>query len=377
MVVPGQSIPDSRTAPRGVHPPGRPPSDVVSAAYLHRLIPGELSSCDKAGSFLQSGFWGGFKARFGWTARAFLADWAGAGLMPLLVLWRPLAPALSFAYVPGGPELPPDFPGDDGARNGALGELARALGPLLPGDTAFIRFDPPWYTEGAGTPPPRIGPPFTRAGADVQPPDTVLIDLAPSEDEILRGMKPKWRYNIGLAEKKGVVTDRRDERGLDAFYALYGETAKRDGIAIHGPEYYRTLFACSREQAGQELRLYLAFHEGAPIAGSIVLFRGAAAVYLYGASSNQKRNLMAPYALQWRAIADARTAGCGEYDLYGIPPREDPAHPMAGLYRFKTGFGGRIVHRSGSWDYPYRRVRKNLFVLAETLRKFLRSIKKR
>jgi lipid II:glycine glycyltransferase (peptidoglycan interpeptide bridge formation enzyme) len=190
-------------------------------------------------------------------------------------------------------------------------------------------------------------------------------------------MKPKWRYNIGLAEKKGVVTERRDERGLEVFYALYGETAKRDGIAIHGPEYYRTLFACSREQPGQELRLYLAFHEGAPVAGSIVLFRGAAAVYLYGASSNQKRNLMAPYALQWRAIQDARAAGCGEYDLYGIPPREDPAHPMAGLYRFKTGFGGRIIHRSGSWDYPYRRVRKTLFTLAEGLRKFLRSMKKR
>jgi lipid II:glycine glycyltransferase (peptidoglycan interpeptide bridge formation enzyme) len=86
---------------------------------------------------------------------------------------------------------------------------------------------------------------------------------------------------------------------------------------------------------------------------------------------------MAPYALQWQAIQDARAAGCTEYDLYGIPPREDPAHPMAGLYRFKTGFGGRIIHRSGSWDYPYRSVRKNLFTAAESLRKFFRSIKKR
>jgi lipid II:glycine glycyltransferase (peptidoglycan interpeptide bridge formation enzyme) len=225
--------------------------------------------------------------------------------------------------------------------------------------------------------PPRIDPPFTRARADVQPPDTVLLDLSPVEEEILRGMKPKWRYNIGLAEKKEILVERQDERGLPAFYALYRETAKRDGIAIHGPEYYTALFASPREKTGVELRLYLAFHEGVPLAGIIVLFRGPAAVYLYGASSNQKRNLMAPYALQWRAMQDARAAGSREYDLYGIPPREDPTHPMAGLYRFKTGFGGRIIHRSGSWDYPYHGVRKNLFTAAEQVRKFLRSLKKR
>ncbi|MFP3089036.1 peptidoglycan bridge formation glycyltransferase FemA/FemB family protein [Treponema sp. TIM-1] len=345
--------------------------------YLRGIIPAELSCCGKAGSFLQSDFWGDFKARFGWTARAFLADWAGAEALSLLILWRPLAPALSFAYVPWGPELPPAFPTDDGARNGALKELAQALRSLLPGNTAFIRFDPPWYTEGAETAPPRIDPPFSRAGMDVQPPDTVIMGLAASEEELLGGMKPKWRYNIGLAAKKGVVVDRRDEQDLDVFYALYRETAKRDGIAIHGPEYYKTLFVCSREKSAQEFRLYLASHEGVPIAGSIVLFRGPEAVYLYGASSNQKRNLMAPYALQWRAMQDARAAGCMEYDLYGIPPREDPTHPMAGLYRFKTGFGGRIIHRSGSWDYTYRGARKSLFTVAESLRKFLRSIKKR
>jgi lipid II:glycine glycyltransferase (peptidoglycan interpeptide bridge formation enzyme) len=205
----------------------------------------------------------------------------------------------------------------------------------------------------------------------------VLVDLAPTGEEILGAMKPKGRYNIGLAAKKGVVVERRDEAGLDIFYALYGETAKRDGIAIHGPGYYQTLFACSRETAAQEVRLYLAFHEGEPLAGVIVLFRGPRAVYLYGASSNQKRNLMAPYALQWRALQDAKASGCIEYDLYGIPPREDPSHPMAGLYRFKTAFGGRIVHRSGSWDYAYRPLRKNLFTAAERARKFLWSLKKR
>jgi lipid II:glycine glycyltransferase (peptidoglycan interpeptide bridge formation enzyme) len=279
---------------------------------------------------------------------------------------RRLAPGFSFAYVPWGPELPEDFA--DGGES--LPELARALKPLLPGNTAFIRFDPPWYTEGAGTPPPVVGAPFYRAGADVQPPDTVLIDLSPAEEDIQGQMNPKWRYNTRLAARKGVLVDRVDEEGLPAFYALFRETGKRDGIAIHSLDYYRTLFSCCRDYpgGGQEVRLYLASHEGEPVAAIVTLFRGDEAVYLYGASSDRKRNLMASYALQWQAMRDAKAAGCLCYDLFGIPPNEDPAHSMAGLYRFKTGFGGRIVHRPGSWDYAYRPT-AGLFKTAESIRK--------
>jgi lipid II:glycine glycyltransferase (peptidoglycan interpeptide bridge formation enzyme) len=333
---------------------------------------------------LQSGFWGSFKARFGWNARGFLAEWGEWGARPLLLIRRRLAPGISFAYVPWGPELPGDFPRDGDSRNRALEELARALRSFLPKDTAFIRFDPPWYTEGADTPPPPVFKPFTRAGADVQPPDTVLVDLGPPEEAILRGMKPKGRYNIRLAAKKGVSVRRADEGGLPAFYALLRETSKRDGIAIHGIDYYRTLFAHCRDYPprGQELpdhpdiRLYLAEEGRDILAALIVLIRGGSAVYLYGASSDRKRNLMAPYALQWKAMADARAAGCVEYDLFGIPPGNDPKHPMAGLYRFKTNFGGRIIHRPGSWDYTYKPLMKGLFIRAESLRKRIRDIKK-
>ena len=123
--------------------------------------------------------------------------------------------------------------------------------------------------------------------------------------------------------------------------------------------------------------LYLAEHEGDVLAGIVTLFRGKEAVYLYGASSDRKRNLMAPYALQLKAMEDAKAYGCSEYDLFGIPPNEDPSHPMAGLYRFKTGFGGRIIHRPGSLDYPCRPLIYHLFRAAETLRKTLRTIKKK
>jgi lipid II:glycine glycyltransferase (peptidoglycan interpeptide bridge formation enzyme) len=284
-----------------------------------------------------------------------------------LVLCRRLGPGISFAYVPWGPELPEGF--DAAASASAAAELAAALRPLLPRTAAFIRFDLPWYSEEGA--PASASPlrPFVRAAADVQPPDTALVNLAAEEVAILGAMKPKWRYNVGLAEKKGVAlrvsapslgNRRQFDADFESYYRIYKETAERDGISIHGAEYYRSLFELASDSPEADIRLYMASHEGEDIAGIVTLFRGVGAVYLYGASASHKRNLMAPYALQWRAMRDAKAAGCLFYDLFGIPPSDDPNHPMAGLYRFKTGFGGRIIHRPGSWDYPYRPLAKAL-----------------
>jgi len=362
---------------------------------LVELRPAELTVCSNATSFLQTGFWGSVKSRFGWKALAFSAEWKtadGAELFSLLALYRRLGPGVGFAYIPWGPELPPEYDGT--ACITAAKELAAGLRSLLPKNTTFIRFDFPWFTDEA------IPRPFTRA-VDVQPPNTVLVDIAHEETAILANMKSKWRYNIGLAEKKGVAvrcifasafaeTTTADIRTtaygeLDAFYRIFTETAARDGISIHPKKYYVAFF----EEAAKhniDARLYLASHEGEDLAGIVTVFRGRVGVYLYGASSNNKRNLMAPYSLQWKAIRDAKSAGCTVYDLFGIPPRppeEMPDHPMAGLYRFKTGFigdegaGGSIVHRPGCWDYPCRPVVKALYSIAEKIRKKMWDIKKK
>jgi lipid II:glycine glycyltransferase (peptidoglycan interpeptide bridge formation enzyme) len=362
---------------------------------LHKA---DLPTCDNAESFLQSGFWGWFKARFGWDAFAFRAVWDISSSetksrveKPLLVLRRRLMPGFALAYVPWGPELPGTYADGISAdgfdtRETALRELAPSLRKLLPRDTVFIRFDIPWYaTEESPLPGPP--PPFVRSLADVQTPDTVLIDLSCSMDSIHEQMKPKWRYNSRLALKKGVSVNRVGVEQLDVFYGLLKETAQRDGIAIHGAEYYRTLFenagiggaGTGNDYPGKKLdiRLYLAEHEGEAIAGIVTLFRGPKAVYLYGASSGKKRNLMAPYALQVKAMEDAKASGCMEYDLYGIPPNNEPSHPMAGLYLFKTGFGGKIVHRPGCWDYPCYNLLYHVYFLAERVRKWLLNRRKR
>lgn len=348
---------------------------------------------DRAASFLQSDFWGDFKAEYGWNPIRIMIEAKGAS-SPLLVLVRRLGAGLCFAYVPHGPCLE----STDQSRAGLLAELSDSLGPHLPKGCLFIRYDPPWYEleaigseeagEGTGRAReivrPIIGPPLRRAAADVQPPDTVFVDVAPSEESILAAMKPKWRYNIRLAEKKGVVVEDAGIEGIPEFYELYRATSARDRIALHPRAYYSRLFSLAAEQKAAEregspdLRLWIARHEGQALAAIVTLFRGEDAVYLYGASSDEKRNLMPAYALQWAAMRAAKAAGCRRYDLFGIPPSDDPNHAMAGLYRFKTGFGGAIAHRAGSWDFPLRPLAYSGFRAVERARAwYFKDFKKR
>ena len=323
-------------------------------------------------SFLQSSMWGEFKSCFGWNAKAFQIEWLQfkEQKTALLVLCRFLAPGFSFAYVPWGPNLPLDF--CESQRQKAAAELAVKLKPFLSNSAAFIRFEPKWLKcEEQDEKFLKAG--FKKAAVAVQPPDTVIIDLNKTCDELLMQMKSKWRYNISLAEKKGVHVKLNGIEEIETFYNLLKETALRDGIAVHGLSYYKTLF----EINGDNICLYTASHNGDFLAAIVVLFWGKEAIYLYGASSNNKRNMMAPYALQWKAMRDAKDKGCSSYDLFGIPPDENPNHPMAGLYRFKTGFGGNIIHRGGTWDYPYKPIIYSFFKIAEVFRKKMMNIKKR
>ena len=349
----------------------------VSARYIttNMVISPAPAGCALSSTFLQSSFWGDFKTRFGWKAHSFSItlepEFTSVPPLSLLVLTRKVA-SITFGYVPWGPQFPDSLTLGTAARARLTAELASCLKPLLPG-LVFIRFDLPWPVLNDGPEPPPGYAPLRKAPVTVQAPDTVIIDLIRQEDAILAAMKPKWRYNIRLGEKKTAVTRCGVERLAD-FYALLEETARRDHIFIHHESYYRTLFELAETgPATPSVSLYLAEYEQKPVAGLIALFYQKEAVYLYGASSSENRNLMAPYALQWRAMRDAKAAGCAFYDLFGIPPTDDPRHPMAGLYRFKTGFGGTIIHRAGCYDYAYKPVLGGLFHAAEHLRKALRK----
>jgi lipid II:glycine glycyltransferase (peptidoglycan interpeptide bridge formation enzyme) len=328
----------------------------------------------EAPHLFQSGFWCRFKERFGWTPLAFrvgMGDGEGEREIPLFLHLRTLVHGFSIAYVPFGPTFPRGL-GED-TRWTLLSHIAEALGKELPSPCRMIRFDLPWE-KPSKVENLRLHPhPDTRlykAPMDIQPPDTVVLDLTQTEEELLLGMKPKTRYNVRLALKKGVEVRQGRVEDLSEWYKLYRETAERDRIAIHPYAYYRTLFDLSLSYGGDspQLSLFLAFYEGTLVGGIIAALFKDEAFYLYGASSNQHRNVMASYLLQWEAIKWAKQGGATQYDLFGIPPTEDPAHPMGGLYRFKTGFGGRILHRWGSWDYPLHGIPYKIYRQAERFR---------
>lgn len=293
-------------------------------------------------------------------------EWDG-GSFPLSVLTRRLPLGMTLAYAPHGPDA---VFAEDPAR---LEALSRALRQHLPKNTVCVRWDlvtgtrvPPASDDedekNVDPVPPRLPRPFRKPAADVQPPDTVIVSLA-DDDTLLARMHKKTRYNIRLAEKKGVTVEKTGVAALSDWYLLYRQTAERDRISIHSETYYRDLFAHA-----PNLSLWLARYEGTLLAGNIVLRHGKLATYLYGASSNEHRNLMAPYALQQAAMHDAWEQGAVEYDMFGIPPTDDPAHPMHGLYRFKNGFGGDRVHRLGAWDFVFRPLFWTLWTRADALR---------
>jgi len=365
------------------------------------ITPVPLTDLPDSPIFLQSSLWGTFRKSQGWTPFSFTLT-TEIGTFPLLVLVKSLGGGTSMAYIPQGPQgllsstepvgvRPPSNQGQTGDGPGTvqgqtpvgsgtvpalslqLKNLSALLKPHLPPGVTFLRWD---LTEGTShnldSPDPETFPqplsaPFKK-GVDVQPPDTVILNLLPSEDAILEGMHKKTRYNIRLAEKKGVIVREAPALELTTWYDLYRTTSERDKISIHPLTYYQGLFATAENFPQNPVKLWLAEFEGTVLAGIITIKSGDRVTYLYGASSNESRNLMPAYLLQWKAIQWAKAQGAATYDLFGIPPTGDEGHPMHGLYRFKTGFGGVIHHRLGSWDLVYNPLAYFLFSQSEKLR---------
>ena len=193
----------------------------------------------------------------------------------------------------------------------------------------------------------------------VQPVRTIMLDLAPDEQSLLAGMKEKWRYNIRLAGRKGVlVRPARTREDVQAWYRLLQTTGQRDHFGIHSFDYYWRAWQIFEPL--QQARLFLAEYEGQPLAGIFVGCMARQAIYLYGASGNAHRNLMPNYPLQWEAIRWAKSQGATSYDFWGIPETDDADEAMAGVYRFKSGWGGRIVRFAGNYEHVFRPLPMNL-----------------
>lgn len=179
--------------------------------------------------------------------------------------------------------------------------------------------------------------------------NTVWIDLTKTEDFLLAGMKQKTRYNIRLAEKKGVRIRVGDGKDFTRLFQIYAETSLRDGFAIRSKEYYLDLWSLFIQK--NMAYPLIAEYEGEVIAGLFLFVFAGKAWYLFGMSTNRHRDKMPNYLLQWEAIRLAKSKGIRIYDLWGAPDSLSPDDHMWGVYRFKEGLGGKFVKTIGAWDF--------------------------
>ncbi|RIK30671.1 MAG: hypothetical protein DCC56_10145 [Anaerolineae bacterium] len=347
--------------------------------------------------FLQTYEWGQVKSKYGWEPlyavwnsdgkwkvekdpnllSTFHSPVAAALILKRQILRNGFAARLSILYSPKGPLL--DWT-NESLRNRVLDDLqsfAKKQGAI------FLKCDPD-VVSGRGVPKSEgdveekgglaITSELKRRGWEyssdqIQFRNTVVVDLNPSEDEILMRMKQKTRYNIRLAEKKGVSV-RVGKRGdLGMLYKMYAETSMRDGFVIRDEEYYKTVWQLFMSNAqspvsslqfsnSQITNYQLPFAEPLiaevntdPVAAIFVFYFAGRAYYVYGMSRDAHREKMPTYLLQWEAIKRAKARGCTTYDLWGAPEVFDESDSMWGVYRFKEGLGGQVVRTLGAWDY--------------------------
>jgi len=356
---------------------------ILGTRYFY-VLPAQPSEWDPViseqnASLLQSWRWGEFKRVSGWSPfRLGISSQSG----PLIfgqVLYRsiPRLPLpVSIGYLPRGPIY---FPASEGDRQAektfwrAIHRESRKRGAI------FLKVEP---NDALGDALPkstvndRMAALGFRPAARLQPARTWALDIDCSEEDLLKGMKPKTRYNLRLAGKRGVTVRRAGSLGdLKAFHSLLEITGERDQFGIHTFPYYEQLWRIFGPEGDNSMMVLLADHPdeteraAGPIGGLLAFRFGREAVYMYGASDNRGREHMPNYLLQWAAITWAREHGCTLYDFWGIPdpPAEDvedgkdgaevsPINARSGLrgvYWFKRGFGGREIEYPGAYDHIY------------------------
>ncbi len=338
----------------------------------------ELIASLPAPHLLQTWEWAQVKTKYGWEAMPFVwaeGDKAVAAAMILKrrIPVRGMAARSSVLYAPKGPLL-------DWSNQALVERVLDDLQAFAKRQGAiFLKIDPD-VRLGTGIP-GRPGESLDNGGQavmsalkrrgwrfsrdQVQFRNTVLLDLSASEEQMLARMKQKTRYNVRLAEKKGVVVRVGNLDDLPTLYKMYAETSVRDGFVIRDQAYYQTVWQTfmqtpiphpkskieNRKSSLPCAEPLIAEVDGQPVAALMLFWFAGRAYYLYGMSRDAHREKMPTYLLQWEAMRRAKAAGCSVYDLWGAPEVFDESDSMWGVYRFKEGLGGEVLRTLGAWDY--------------------------
>lgn len=319
-----------------------------------------LSAKDRA-SFLQSWEWGQFQQAVNVSCWRLLVEQDGVVKAVALVVKHSLPLGQSWLYLPHGPVIT-----EVSLIPSVLQELNAYVTELAQKESAmFVRIDP-LLLESEKNILTAAG--YKKSRKEVQPKDTLLLNLLQTEEELLAGMHKKTRYNIRLAEKKGVtVRFSSAEEDVKLFLKLTKEVAARTNFHFHDDEYY---FSLLRELGKSGMaEVAIVEHEGDVLAAHIMVYFGAKATYAHGASSLLKKQLMAPTLLYWKTIQRAKEKGCASYDFYGIAPEgSGDNHPWSGVTRMKVGFGGKQVSYVGAHDLITKPLNYSLFTIVKKVR---------
>lgn len=202
---------------------------------------------------------------------------------------------------------------------------------------------------------------------------SISLDLRPSEEELLKNMKSKTRYNIKLAQKKGVtIREESDEEGFNTFSKLYFETCKRQKYHGHTPGYHKIIWENLKDSMAHIL---IAYYEEIPLAAYELFYFNKKFYYPYGGTSIQHRNVMAANLLMWEAIRLGKKLGAETFDMWGaLGPQYDENHPWAGFTKFKEGYGGKFTEYAGSYDLIINSGQYALYNLLHKARSALLSL---
>lgn len=325
--------------------------------YQSRLIePKEKALFNKfvasapKGHILQSWQWGEIKGRGEWRpVRILVENEQGSPCAALTILQRrlPLLSKMIF-YAPRGPV------GD--IDNWELMDFlfTAAMRLAESREAVFLKIDPDVPAENERFREYLRSRKFISAETGegfegVQPKYVFRLDITPPEEELFKSFHEKTRYNIRLAQRKGVeIKEDCTKEDLPVFYQLLKETTERDKFLVRPFAYFADLWKYL--SPGGHIKLFMAYYEGAPIAGTLAFLFGDKAWYIYGASSNSHRNVMPNYLLQWTMIKWAQSQGCTMYDFRGVPGHLTEDNPLYGLYRFKKGFNGVYTEFIGEYD---------------------------
>ncbi len=329
---------------------------MTSAEDVHRY--GEWLHSHPQGCLWQSAEWKAYQEALGKEVRIYVLKEGTDIFATALVIIDRTTFGFSTWDIPRGPIW------EFGNRDSDLGLFLNTIVNDARQDRCFCLYLSPQIPLTDPLPQIRIPNPcsLSLSPRHEQPAVTRIIDLTQPEEEILKRMKSKGRYNISVAHKHGIHVEQSED--ISAFMDLLKKTGHRDNFTIHPRKHYEAFLS---KLPGSFLFL-ASIPQGKPVAGLLGVIWGTRAIYYYGASDYASRALMAPYALQWAAMRHAKAAGCTSYDLLGVAPPDAPAeHPWQGVSAFKEKFGGTLVTYPPEQEIVLRPIASRLLRLKRKL----------